>query len=300
MRILCTHPGKFGDLLWALPTCRALSETYQTPVDLVVAKGFGSLTTLLQRQPYVGVIMEDLLWETQDTAPRTPRTPPTLPGDSDQVFHLGYDGWPAQRLAEQIWAQAQRQLPSLAPLALDRPWIQVPDEDIAAVRDQRRHLVVGFTAEWIELKVGVCFALKRALKRAFAEDAVVDIIKPPGNSRWDEWSFRDGLYATSQDWPDTAALIAGADVFLGDLSAQWVLANALGVRTIVCEPSKMRWDSPGGWHESIFWRPSPLNTMVLGTDGLPTFDARAVCATVIEALRQARTEDADEEVSLWP
>lgn len=288
MRILCTHPGKFGDLLWALPTVRAISETVETPVDLLVAREFDSILPLLRLQrQYLNTVRVDPDWETHDTAPRTPREPPQLPAGYDQICHLGYDGWPARRLAEQIHAQVALQFrrPPLWRLNLQAPWIGVPPEDIAAVHDDRRHLVIGFTEEWIELKVGVCFALKKALRKAFGDDAVVDILTPPGPSRWEEWRFRDGLYGTHQDWVGTAALIASADVFLGCLSAQWVLANALGIPTIVCEPSKMRWDSPGGWQQSIFWSPSPRNTMVLGTDGQPTFDARAVCAAVVEALR---------------
>ena len=292
MRILATHPGKLGDSLWALPSVRVLSEYFEVPIDLRLAACIAPLRDLVARQSYVGDAVVDDLWVTQDTAPRTPRQPPTLPEGYDHVFHLGYDGWPSQRLAEQVYGQVRTDTQTAVNLDLDRPWITVPAEDVAACRDTRRHLVVGFSEEWIELKVGVLFALKKALKLAFHSDVVVDIVKPPGRTRWEEWSYRDGLYATSHGWCETAALIASADLFLGCLSSQWVLANALGVPTVVCEPSKMRWDSPGGWTESIFWRPSSKNTMVLGNDGLPSFDARAVCAAVIEKLQTLTPREA--------
>ena len=305
MKILVTHPGKIGDCFWALPTARAIAESYGEKVDFMSSAGFTSHLPLIQAQPYIARAGYCAEWEVQNTAPMTPVTPPPegkyvsftshrgaseglefgevpleVTRDYDRVFHLGYPAWPTARLAEYVYQQALQQnetgpgaAPSrvwtiLNPLDLSRPWI------VALSPDRRRRVAVGFTDEWAELKAGLLGAAEHALP-----GSTLLLLAPPGGSRLDtEWSDV-GCPSYRADWVQTANLIAGADLFLGCLSSQAVLAMALGIPRVLVEPNPHR-------HHEIFQHPDcPL---VLGNDGKPTFDARHVADALREKLQEVK------------
>src|SRR5262245_63210788 len=71
--IACTMPGRHGDILWALPTVRALAEQAGAPIDLVISEKYGSLKDLIRRQPYIADVVVLADWQVQETAPMTPR-----------------------------------------------------------------------------------------------------------------------------------------------------------------------------------------------------------------------------------
>lgn len=100
VRILITFPGRYGDLLWALPSIRALSVHISQPVDLLTPLAFESIHALLRHQPYLAKVTALDGWEVQDTAPITPREAPLDDKDGywsstyDYILHLGYMNWP--------------------------------------------------------------------------------------------------------------------------------------------------------------------------------------------------------------
>lgn len=77
MKILCTHPGRLGDLVWALPAVRWLSETYKCRVDLWLECELAPLKEVLEAQPYIGSVVIDTDWVTVEGAPRQPARPPS-------------------------------------------------------------------------------------------------------------------------------------------------------------------------------------------------------------------------------
>lgn len=291
-KILATFPGKHGDLLWALPTVRALSTTYGMPIDLLVSAAYGSLAPVIERQDYIGRVIVDPDWVVQDTAPMTPRTPPHADRWIDeyaQVFHLGYVGWPGPTLPEDVYhrvADVHRRIigTDLAPLDLQRPWITAKTYGLPA-----QDLAIGFSDEHFELKRGIAecltdrFLHMRNRARAQAEDrtdlphpmALVNVAGP--GSRWSR-----ECYAFNQDgwvWEAVARWIAASRVFVGCCSALHVLAVAIGVPAVIVEPNVHRL-------QEVFW---PLGfdgervQIVRGGDGLPTVDARHT-AEAIEAV----------------
>lgn len=301
MKILCTMPGKYGDILWALPTVRALSEGYGQAVDLVVSPRYGAIVPLLQDQPYIGEAWADADWDVQDTAPMTPRTPPDPSWDRvyDRVYHLGYEGWPEGTLAEDLYRRAKihwwpAPTPTgFPPLDLARPWITTPTLPppplplVEWPEGQRRHrIVLGWSEEWFELKVGLSLLLAKALP-----EAELWWIRPWGG-RYDEidrdqlWPAGGGstrvlppnLGIVRAGWQETALFFAWADLYVGCLSSAWVLANALGKRCVVVEPNPQR-------HHPVFWADGGgKNRLVRGIDGQPTFDARHLADAVRDAL----------------
>ncbi len=270
--ILCTHPGKFGDLLWALPTIRALAEAYQGPIDLQIPAALGSIAELLIAQPYIGAVRVDDRWVVQDTAPASPREPPGILAAADRVCHLGYAGWPGPTLAEDVYLRVEQDRKgageprwALPPLDLGRPWITVDPPG-----DPLNDLAIGFTDEWFELKYGV---VKLAVPRP---------VRTMNLSTSPRWEAEGGVLG--MDWLEAAEEIAASRVFLGCCSALHVLAVALGTPVVIMEPNPQR-------HHPTFY---PLGMtgrgveVVMGNDGRPTFDARAVGVAVVAALEKGR------------
>lgn len=293
MRILATMPGRYGDILWALPTIRAISEAYGVPVDVGMAPKYGSIATLIEAQPYVGVAGPLDYWAIEETAPISPRIPPDLrllDGITryyDAVYHLGYEGWPTGTLAEDIWRRArdqyERQHPQehflgrgVKPPDLDRPWITSREPHLAAYLDEHiparpttaPRVYLGWSEEWFELKVGLSVLLAQRFPH------VEFRWMRAWGGRYDELGL-DGIGPRSlgvcrSTWETAATIMDWSDIYVGCLSSAWVLANATGTPAIVCEPNPQR-------HHPVFWQDGKgRNVLVKGNDGLPTFDARHV------------------------
>ena len=283
MRVLVSFPGRYGDMLWALPAVRALSRRLGHPVALALSAKYGGLAPLLRQQPYLEDVWVLPSWEVQETAPMTPRVPPGVitgadPDEEtyDLTLHLGYRGWPARPLPFETLDCLNAQLPQFPSelelsvaipereLALDEPWITAP------APYPPEEVVVGFSDEHFELKVGLVDLLSHHVN--------LTVCLPPG-SRWQtEWRFDDG---PGMDWLDCAALLQSGPVFFGCCSALHVLAVALGKPCVIMEPAPAR-------HADIFY---PLGTtgrvrLVLGGDGKPTWDARH-CRETIEGVLRA-------------
>lgn len=290
MKLLVTCPGKFGDLLWAMVTVRAIAETYGERVAVFTSESYKSIVPLLHAQPYVDVAGSVAAWEVQDTAPMTPRVPPlielpnrkytTFAEGYDRVFHLGYDGWPQHPLPLEHWRLAEKQRewyasdPPLHDIDLARPWISAPYAPHAVPgRRWRDPIGVGFTDEHFELKYGLYQLLGYPTKFQ---------LWWVGNSP--RWTTEAGEGQWS--WEAAATFLQSAQLFLGCCSALHVLAVAVGTPVVLMEPNPMR-------HNDIFYplgKVGPQVTLVTGNDGLPTFDARAVAAMVESRLSHASEE----------
>jgi len=272
MSITCTFPGRYGDLLWALPTMRALAEASGDPVDLIISGKYGSIAPLIQTQPYIGSVQVLREWEVQETAPIQPNFPPLDLADGLRpVIHLGYPGWPDRPLPEYIWKIAKLQYPTIAPLDLDKPWITVP----SSPGPPHRVLVVGFSDEWFELKYGIAYLLDSALGNDPQGNPQLTLW--PSSYEGGRWHREGGLPPCS--WVETSHVINASDVFLGCCSALHVLACALGKKIVLMEPNEHRWND-------IFYPYGKTGrvTLVLGNDGRPTFDARHVRDAIQKAL----------------
>lgn len=285
-QILCTFPGRTGDLLWALPTIRAISETYGQPVDLAVSQKYGSgLKPLLLDQPYLGEVHVLAAWGLQETAPISPRIPPSLDADYreddyDRVFHLGYDGWPTPTLPEDIYMRAvTRYTRGLNPLDLSRPWITPPSY---ASGLPTQDLAIGFTDEHFELKYGIYWLLRN--RWSFSDPPAHALVNVSASPRWNS-AIEGG--PPPMDWETAAAWISRSRCFVGCCSALHVLAVALGVPAVIVEPAAARL-------QEVFW---PLGfdgdrvQVVRGGDGLPTVDARHTAETIETVWARQRVQE---------
>ena len=264
MTTLCTFPGRAGDLLWALPSVRCISEALGEPVGLQVAGEFEGLGPVISAQPYIRYVWSDSRWAL--TPPEEWLAPARTDTDTERVIHLGYRGWPQQTLPHETYERARIECAAfglpLPPLDLDTPWLSVTPNGPA-------DLAVGFTEQWFELKYGLLRLLTRSLPITLMWDCF------PGG----RWVDEGGFWPTT--WSEAATRIASSRVFLGCCSAPHVLAVALGVPVVLMEPCEAR-------HNPILYpvgTTGPQVTLVRGHDGLPTFDARAVRTAVQTALR---------------
>jgi hypothetical protein len=261
MRLHLTFPGRAGDLLWALPTIRAISEAAGQPLDLSICGEFRTIIPLLKAGcPYLGEITAHDHWR---LVPPREWDAPLNPVVGERLVHLGYRGWPHTDLPHCVYEQVQKEYPDipLAPLDLERPWIEVepspwmkPDE-----------VVAGWTEVWFELKVGILWLLQERVTRMLAT---------PGS----RWVTQCGC--SPVPWLEAAQRIHRASVFLGDCSALHVLALAIGRPCVLVEPMQDRLND-------IFWpmgKDGPRVTLVRGLDGQATHDARHCAETLQRVL----------------
>jgi len=272
MRILCTHPGRHGDLLWALPTVRAISRSYDTPVDLMLSPPYSSpsFRRLLLRTPYVGNVFVNAAWAVQETAPMTPREPPDWPEGYDHVAHLGYDGWPLRTLPLETYRIASEQIDLTWPVDLDSPWL-LPH---SAYLLPPTRLTVGFTDEYFEVKYGVYWLLREHFITP-GEDGIRQLVNVSYGERW------KGRTAET-DWETAQAWIGESELFVGCCSALHVVACALGKPCVIVEPAEAR-------HHPVFYpygTSGPRVTVTLGLTGQPTVDSRHVIAAIEARLQQ--------------
>lgn len=280
MKILCTHPGRHGDILWALPTVRAIAHYFAQPVDFVTSHDYRRVLDVIAGQEYIDKAYAAEGWKLRETAPITPiGLPPELYAGLgyDHVFDLGLTAWPMEPIALAVKNQTSEkyELPLNRFFSLE-PWIELP-----RVNPGVELIALGWSKEWIEIKMGVSFALFQFFA---GKGPHFHLVTYP-QSRLDEWaklwpSGWVGWHAT-HSWKLRAQILAEAKLFVGCLSGMWVLANAMGLPTVIMEPAEGRWNK-------AFWLEAPRNHLVLGNDGRPTFDARAVCDAVDSKLRGLR------------
>jgi len=275
MKVLVSFPGRYGDLLWALPTIRALSRRVDAPIDLLIAGEFAPIVPLLERQPYLGRVVADSAWGLSQGW--QPPNREDLISPYDLTFHLGYRRWPELPLpfetAHTFTLHGGRPFVSdvitPADLYLNEPWItnlpQAPPTEI----------VVGFSECHFELKVGLVTLLEDL-------DRPLLVLNHDSRTRWAQERPRGGYPLCGPlPWVEMAAAIRNADLFLGCCSGLHVLAVAIGIPVVIVEPMEARWNPifyPLGWD-------GPQVRVVKGLDGKPTFDARAVRG-VIEGVLQ--------------
>ena len=258
MIVLCTIPGKHGDILWSLPTVRAVGGAFRTRVDLLISERYGTHRELVERQPYIGRVHvsnrwreahSESAWEPFDSALH--HEPLETP-ECDRLIHLGYQARPDRSLPEFIYAHAAAVLAdvSLAPLRLDVPWIDVRSPK----RSSMPVIAVGWSNEQLDYKSAVTRELQQLLP------SVTFAAIPPNTN-----------------WIDAAQQIASSDLFLGCCSALHVVACAVGTPALIVEPDSRRWDAV---------------LYPFGTDGPRTHLFRASGIALDDAPRIARTMDA--------
>jgi hypothetical protein len=273
VKVLATMPGRYGDILWSLPTVRALAERHGEPVDFATSATHAQVIEIVGQQDYIGTAFAIEAWKVVEGAPITPRLPYDChPEGYHHAYHLGYDQWPMKPLAFEVaerFAGVTVEMPGFL-----RPWIKVAP---GPPRVCPLKLAIGWTDEWFELKGGLMVLLSNALYDAGIK--VTTKSCPAPGSRWTTEVDGEGLSLL-----EAAQTIQDASLFLGDLSALAVIAAGMGKPRVLVEPQPAR-------HHEIFqhWD----TELVIGSDGKPTFDARHVADAVKKKLEEVGTNTKD-------
>jgi len=213
---LLTFSGKLGDILWCLPAARALHRQGWT-VDFATMPAYAAVHELMAAQPYLRRAFALPGWQqVDDHCGARPRLPPSVPNGYAKAAHLTYERRPTYPLVEHALRVLRLPLEAAA-----GPFLEpAPRADAPA-----RLVAYAFTGEAPEAKARVLHRLRQGLP---AGTQFADVGKLP--------------------FLEAAIVIASARFFLGCRSANWVVAQGVGARCLICEPNT-------GRREPIFGNP---------------------------------------------
>lgn len=262
VRVLFTHPGKWGDILWAMASVfdfwsKATAAGERVQVDVAVPRQYGSVVSLLEALPYVHHAFVHPTWEVQEGAPNQPWQAPAIEG-YHRTFNLGLAAWPEQELPLAIAAR-HGQEEGVREVLKAGLWLRPEGWNWRAVGAWQEVVSIAclFNQQWLELKLGVVYGLPSWLRSIRLYRNVMTL---PGGKQL-KWATERtqpgaevaytpteeiGVHFEALDYLGIARELANYSLCLTDRSSQWVLANGLGLPTIVIEPDKDRLD-PRFW-----------------------------------------------------
>jgi hypothetical protein len=296
-KTLCTFSGKYGDILWSLPTARQIARVLTAgQVDFAVMPYYENLLPLLRAQPYIANAFVIPNWlrthSNHGDQPWQPpcrmagnaiqvlgRTepPPPIDGDITQIaqtefqydraFHLTYKGHPgitapSMPLIDFIaWQHGLR-------FTEREAFIDVPDcsEQFSII-----HLSSGRFTDVVKENRLITYAFNEQydqMKKEFFEH-LWGLLK-------DEFEF---FNAGSAKWLEAAWAVKNSLTYVGCRSANWVLAIGLGQSTIVYEPHPARHAS--GHLGQVFGYPG-INELALPFGAPPKVCAEAAASVIRE------------------
>ena len=267
MKTLCTFSGKYGDILWSLPTAKHIAEKIVgDKVDFGIMPQYKSLIPLLMEQSYINTAFDIENWIcTGSPHGDQPWQPPADAEDGyDKVYHLGYRSHPgiggiALPLIDFIAHQQD--------IKLDNP---VP---FLSVKEKLERPGVPF------MFVGMAFNEQHAEeKKVFA-----DIIKElDGQTVEGMFIYISDL--TKLTWLDAALRLETCDLFVGDRSANWVLAKGFDKTCVTFEPNHSRHAT--GPFGKIFGCPYGKAEIPVPGRTLPQFTARFVNGFITNRIKE--------------
>lgn len=220
---LCTFSGKFGDILWSLPTVKQISIMRGEKVDFFMMPYYESLCELIARQSYVencGVI-SDWVREHSNHGDQ-PWQPQNLEFENkyEKVYHLTFRGHPgisapSMPLIDFIaWQQGIKLQEPIPFIEVENYPVtdEVPNPSVVmSFNEQYREMKDEFIEEFRRLTVGV---------------GIIDM--------------------TTKSWSLAAWEAKHAVAYIGDRSSNWVIANGVGQNNIITyEPHQARHASGG-------------------------------------------------------
>jgi hypothetical protein len=225
--VLCTFPGKYGDILWSLPTVREISRLTGGPVDFFVMPYYDNMKELFECQTYIDKTgsFKEWLRKGSDYGDQPWQPPKHLEEPYRQHWHLGYRAHPGVSAPEMPlvhFTAFQQGIQLHQPVV---PFIEVDDDLDFAIMD--RHM------EAMRQNRIVSYAFNdqyQRQKNIFFQDL---------------WKAMMGtgvefLNLNMVGWKEAAWMIKSSFVYVGDRSACWVLATGMGKKTITFEPHPMR------------------------------------------------------------
>lgn len=233
MRILCTVTGKFGDAIWQLATAKALindeivygaNPKKTEKVDIMLMSNMESLVPLIQSQSWVGEVTVNKAWvctgSPHGDQPWYPQNANELEWDYDKVYHLGYRHHPGitgSPLALIDFIASQQGLHLTFKTENPLPYLEA--EDVKINSDLALpNIAYAFNKDYPSEKNTYFSKLQELTYYYFTMTDVAQL-----------------------DWKLAASVIKSSVAFVGCMSANWVLACAVGQKNIhIYEPNPNR------------------------------------------------------------
>jgi hypothetical protein len=247
-KVLCTFSGKFGDILWSLPTAREIARKYFEPVDFEIMPAYESLTELITNQDYINCCSVNQGWHCEGSPhgdqPWLPQNHESLEHMYEHIYHLTYKSHPGiggEYLPLVDFIAKQAGFPFVNnPI----PFIDINTDNID---DEFMHVAYAFNNDY------------KSEKDIFLETVIRSV-----NTKF--------VDVSKLSWQRAAEVIHTAIAFIGCRSSNWVIANGLGHRNIfIYEPNPARnkegrfgfvFGNPYLWETS----PSVSNTPVMAAN----------------------------------
>jgi hypothetical protein len=216
MRVLCTFSGKFGDILWSLPTARDIAiREGESRVDFAMMPTYKSLVSLLHAQPYIrnAFVIEDWLCVHSNHGDQPWEPPKDVEESYDKVYHLGYRGHPGinapgMPLIDFIaWQQGIKLSDPVPFIEVDETYYKLITFDFPS----RPYVAYSFNNMYESEKNKFWRLLQDKL--AHTNLGYVDTSKLP--------------------WLEAAAVTRRSLAYVGCRSSNWVLAIAMGKEPII-------------------------------------------------------------------
>jgi ADP-heptose:LPS heptosyltransferase len=208
MNIACSHPGKIGDALYALPTIRLLSKQYGVKVDFYTSSHCSPLKRLFEYQHFIDkFIVSDRYTITHFGCGVQPRYIPIEVKRYSAVFQLGFQYTPNIALHRFI-AQSVNITDKELRIEYEFPRFETLDEPYIIVAPGKKY------------------------KELFKEFISKSPILPVVIGSTDEYNGV-GKDLTGLDMLETLTWISKAKAFVGIMSSQLALANGFNIPKIV-------------------------------------------------------------------
>lgn len=249
-KFLCTFSGKYGDILWSLPTAKFIAEKIAgESVDFAVMPYYANLLPLLVEQSYIqhAFVIENWL-RTHSNHGDQPWQPPVQEiGNGAVQVSIGKDEQGVENwwLYNRAWHLTYRGHPGISAPAMPLldfvayqqgisfvgwqpcPFLSVSDD----VREKA--FEIPDVKEGVEEQRLVAYAFNEQYdkrKKAFFELLWAQPFSP-------RLIF---FNVATVGWKEAAWIIKNSICYLGDRSASWVVANGLGKTCITYEPHPSR------------------------------------------------------------
>lgn len=242
--ILCTFPGKYGDILWALPTVREISRITSQKVDFYVMPYYENLMGLLACQEYIdtpGVIgnwvrthsnFGDQPWQAPEgTTLQRIGDLEVVEKKYKQVWHLGYRAHPGVTAPEMPlvdFIAYQQGIKLKQPVV---PFLDV-DDDVDGLAMQTTFTGGSFMSV-VRKNNLVAYAFNDQYEHSKDEFFKALWLEMQGTGI-------EFFNLNHTVWKEAAWILKSSLAFVGDRSACWVMAAGFGKKAIIYEPHPAR------------------------------------------------------------
>jgi hypothetical protein len=245
MKVLCTFSGKYGDILWSLPTARQIAKDIACdPVDFAMMPYYESLCPLIEAQEYIRrcFVIPDWI-RTHSNHGDGPWEAPTFKEQyegREWTATVGrHEDFTAGYLYDKVYQLTYKAHPGISAPSMALVDFVAYQQGIQLQQPVVPFISTGKKRMWHENGLMVAVAFNEQydeLKKQFIRELAARV----GEMTRENHYTVDLHDVANLPWLEAAQVIEDADLFIGCRSANWVIAMGLGKQTITYEPHPSR------------------------------------------------------------